>query len=84
MDVQEAIDRYGTPEIFNTGQSSQLTSLTFTDLLKTHGIHISRMARVVGGTCLPRTRLWQTIKYEEVYLRAYESVSLAKASIGHY
>jgi putative transposase len=82
--VQEAIDQYGGPEVFNTDQGSQFTSLAFTELLKSHGIRIS-----MDGKCCWRDnvfveRLWRTIKYEEVYLRAYESVSQAKASLGRY
>jgi len=82
--VQEAIDRYGTPEIFNTDQGSQFTSLAFTDLLKSHGIRISMDGKGCWRYNVFVERLWRTIKYEEVYLRAYESVSQAKASLGRY
>jgi len=82
--VQEAIDRYGVPEIFNTDQGSQFTSLAFTDLLKRHGIRISMDGKGCWRDNVFVERLWRTIKYEEVYLRAYESVSQAKASLGRY
>jgi len=71
-------------EIFNTDQGSQFTSLAFTDLLKANGIRSS----MDGKGCLRDNifveRLWRTIKYEEVYLKAYVSVSQARASIRHY
>ena len=51
--VQEAINRYGTPEVFNTDQGSQFTSIEFTGLLKQNGIAITWMAKAAGGiTCL--------------------------------
>jgi len=82
--VQEAIDRYGVPEIFNTDQGSQFTSLVFTQLLKDHDIRISMDGKGCWRDNVFVERLWRTIKYEEVYLRAYESVSQAKASLGRY
>ncbi len=82
--VQEAIDHYGAPEIFNTDQGSQFTSLAFTDLLKANGIRISMDGKGCWRDNVFVERLWRTIKYEEVYLKAYESVSQARASIGRY
>lgn len=82
--VQEAIDKYGTPEIFNTDQGSQFTSLAFTDLLKANGIRISMDGKGCWRDNVFVERLWRTIKYEEVYLRAYDTVSQAKASLGRY
>jgi putative transposase len=82
--VQEAIDHHGTPEIFNTDQGSQFTSLAFTDLLKANGIHISMDGKGCWRDNVFVERLWRTIKYEEVYLKAYESVSQARTSIGKY
>jgi putative transposase len=82
--VQEAIDQYGVPEIFNTDQGSQFTSLAFTELLKEHSIRISMDGKGCWRDNVFVERLWRTIKYEEVYLRAYESVSQAKASLGRY
>lgn len=82
--VQEAILRYGKPEIFNTDQGSQFTSLEFTQLLKDHGIAISMDGKGCWRDNVFVERLWKSIKYEEVYLRAYETVSAARSSIGHY
>jgi putative transposase len=82
--VQEAIDKYGTPGIFNTDQGSQFTSLAFTDLLKANGIRISMDGKGCWRDNVIVERLWRTIKYEEVYLRAYDTVSQAKASLGRY
>jgi len=82
--VEEALGRYGRPEIFNTDQGCQFTSAAFTGLLQAHGIRISMDGR---GRWLDNVfieRLWKTVKYEEVYLRAYESVSAAKASLATY
>jgi putative transposase len=82
--VQEAIMRYGVPEIFNTDQGSQFTSQEFTQLLKDHGIAITMDGKGCWRDNVFVERLWKSIKYEEVYLRAYESVSAAKAGIRNY
>lgn len=82
--VQEAIDQHGVPDIFNTDQGSQFTSLVFTDLLKTNNIRISMDGKGCWRDNVFVERLWRSIKYEEVYLKAYESVSEARVSIGHY
>lgn len=82
--VREAIVRYGTPEIFNTDQGSQFTSSEFTGLLKEHGIQISMDGKGCWHDNVFVERLWKSIKYEEVYLKAYDSVSAAKASLGVY
>ena len=82
--VQEAIHRYGTPEIFNTDQGSQFTSSDFTDLLKDNGIAISMDGRGCWRDNVFVERLWKSIKYEEVYLRSYDTVSQARAGIGRY
>jgi putative transposase len=82
--VEEALGRYGRPEIFNTDQGCQFTSAAFTGLLQAHDIRISMDGR---GRWLDNVfieRLWKTVKYEEVYLRAYESASDAKASLATY
>ncbi|HEX7648388.1 MAG TPA: DDE-type integrase/transposase/recombinase, partial [Noviherbaspirillum sp.] len=81
---QEAIARYGAPEIFNTDQGSQFTSLEFTQLLKDHGIAISMDGKGCWRDNVFVERLWKSIKYEEVYLHAYETVSAAKSGIGRY
>lgn len=82
--VQEALDKYGGPEIFNTDQGSQFTSLAFTELLKQNGIKLSMDGKGCWRDNVFVERLWRTIKYEEVYLRAYETVSQARASLGRY
>jgi putative transposase len=82
--VQEAMRRYGKPEIFNTDQGSQFTSLEFTQLLKDNGIAISMDGRGCWRDNVFVERLWKSIKYEEVYLHAYETVSAARAGIGRY
>ena len=82
--VQEAIHRYGTPDIFNTDQGCQFTSLEFTQLLKDNGIAISMDGRGCWRDNVFVERLWKSIKYEEVYLRAYETVSAARSGIGRY
>lgn len=82
--VEEALDRYGTPDIFNTDQGSQFTSLAFTSLLRDNGIAISMDGRGSWRDNVFIERLWRSVKYEEVYLRAYDTVSDARASIGRY
>jgi putative transposase len=82
--VEEALTRYGAPEIFNTDQGSQFTSQDFTGLLTKHGVRISMDGKGSWRDNVFVERLWRSVKYEEVYLRAYESVSEARASIGRY
>ncbi len=82
--VEEALARYGTPHIFNTDQGSQFTSEAFTGLLKQHDIAISMDGRGCWRDNVFIERLWKSIKYEEVYLHAYDSVSHATASLGRY
>ena len=82
--LQEAILRYGPPEIFNTDQGSQFTSIEFTGVLKAHGIRISMDGKGCWRDNVFVERLWRTIKYDEVYLKAYDSVSHAKASLGQF
>ena len=80
--LEEALRRFGRPEIFNTDQGSQFTSTDFTGVLKAHGITISMDGK---GRCMDNIfveRLWRSLKYEEVYLHAYASVAEAKAGIG--
>jgi putative transposase len=82
--VEEAIARHGTPEIFNTDQGSQFTSLEFVSMLKERGIRISMDGKGCWRDNVFVERLWKTIKYEEVYLHAYESVSAARAALTRY
>jgi putative transposase len=82
--LEEALARYGKPEIFNTDQGSQFTSIAFTDVLKNAGIKISMDGKGAWRDNVFVERLWRTIKYEEVYLHAYENVPEARAAIGKY
>jgi putative transposase len=82
--VEEAIARYDKPEIFNTDQGTQFTSDAFTTMLHGHGVAISMDGRGCWRDNVFVERLWRSIKYEEVYLHAYESVSAAKAGVGRY
>ena len=78
--VEEAIARYGRPEIFNTDQGSQFTSAGFTGLLLGNAIAVSMDGRGAWRDNVFVERLWRSVKYEEVYLRAYGSVGEARAS----
>ena len=82
--LEEAIARYGTPEIFNTDQGSQFTDKEFTDLLKEHDIDISMDGRGCWRDNVFIERFWRSIKYEEIYLRAYVDGHEASAGIGAY
>jgi putative transposase len=82
--VEEALARYERPEIFNTDQGSQFTSTAFTEVLLKHEIAISMDGKGAWRDNVFVERLWRSIKYEEVYLRAYDSVSEARISIGRY
>ncbi|MBW4093736.1 MAG: IS3 family transposase [Proteobacteria bacterium] len=82
--VEEALARHGRPEIFNTDQGSQFTSAAFTGLLTENGIQISMDGRGSWRDNVFVERLWRSVKYEEVYLRAYDSVGEARASLGRY
>jgi putative transposase len=82
--VEEAIARHGPPEIFNTDQGAQFTSAAFTGLLLDRGIQISMDGRGCWRDNIFVERLWRSLKYEEVYLHAYDSVSAATAGIRQY
>ena len=82
--VEEALAKYGRPGIFNTDQGSQFTSAAFTGLLLENKITISMDGRGAWRDNVFVERLWRSVKYEEVYLRAYDSVAEARASIGRY
>lgn len=82
--LKEAIARYGAPEIVNTDQGSQFTSIAFTGWLKDHGIRISMDGKGSWRDNVFIERLWRSVKYEEVYLHAYETVSNSRARIGRY
>lgn len=82
--VEEALSRYGKPEILNTDQGSQFTSLDFIKLLKDAEISISMDGKGAWRDNVFVERLWRSIKYEEVYLHAYETVSEARTGIARY
>jgi len=82
--LEAALARYGQPEILNTDQGAQFTSHDFTSVLLKAGIAISMDGKGSWRDNVFVERLWRSIKYEEVYLRAYDTVSDARASIGRY
>ncbi len=82
--LNEAMARYGRPEIMNTDQGSQFTSLDFIKALKEAEIAISLDGKGAWRDNVFVERRWRTIKYEEVYLRAYASVSEVRARVGRY
>jgi putative transposase len=82
--VEEALAKHGCPQIFNTDQGSQFTSAEFTSVLINNGISISMDGKGAWRDNVFVERFWRTIKYEEVYLHAYESVGEARQSIGRY
>ena len=75
---------HGKPEIFNTDQGSQFTGAAFTGVLADNGIAISMDGKGAWRDNVFVERLWRSVKYEEVYLRAYDSVGDARTSIGRY
>jgi putative transposase len=82
--VEEALARYGKPEIFNSDQGSQFTSHDFTKVLLEQKIKISMDGKGAWRDNVFVERLWRSVKYEEIYLKAYDSVREARSSIGKY
>jgi putative transposase len=82
--LQEALELHGKPEIFNTDQGSQFTSSDFIEVLQRNEISISMDGKGAWRDNIFVERLWRSVKYEEVYLKAYQSVSEARDSIGRY
>ena len=82
--LEEALARHGRPEIFNTDQGSQFTGGAFTGVLTRNKIAISMDGKGAWRDNILVERLWRSVKYEEVYLRAYDTVAEARASIGRY
>jgi len=82
--VEEALAKYGKPEIFNTDQGSQFTSIDFIKLLADNEVAISMDGKGAWRDNVFVERLWRSVKHEEVYIRAYESVGEARRSIGRY
>ncbi len=82
--LEEAIHRYGRPDIFNSDQGSQFTSTAFTETLLNQDIRISMDGKGAWRDNVFVERLWRSVKYEEVYLKAYESMADAKQSLKNY
>ncbi len=82
--LEEALANYGTPEIFNSDQGCQFTSEDFTDVLKDNGVKISMDGKGRWMDNVFIERLWRSLKYEEVYLKAYDSVAQARQGIGDW
>ncbi len=82
--LEEALAKYGPPEIFNSDQGSQFTSEAFTEPLLALGVQISMDGRGAWRDNVFVERLWRSVKYEEVYLHAYDSVGHAKAGLSRY
>ena len=82
--LEDALARHGKPDIFNTDQGSQFTGQVFAGVLASNGITISMDGKGAWRDNVFIARLWRSVKYEEVYLHAYDSVSDARASIGRH
>jgi putative transposase len=82
--VEEALRLHGRPKIFNTDQGSQFTSDAFTEVLIENDIDISMDGKGAWRDNVFIERFWRTLKYEEVYLKAYETVAEARSSIGRF
>ena len=82
--VEDAIGKYGKPEIMNTDQGSQFTSKAFTGLIQDNGIKISMDGKGAWRDNVFVERLWRSVKYEEVYLHAYESVAADRQGLDRY
>ena len=82
--LEEAFAKYGQPEIVNTDQGSQFTATDFTDAVLRRGLRLSMDGKGAWRDNVFVERVWRSVKYEEVYLKAYESVGHARRSIGDY
>ena len=82
--LEEAIYHFGCPEIFNSDQGSQFTSINFTQVLKDHAIQISMDGKGAWRDNVFVERLWRSVKYEEVYLNCYQTIADAKTRIGRW
>jgi len=82
--LEEALARYGAPDIFNTDQGAQFTSEAFTGVLERHGVQISMDGKGRWVDNVFVERLWRSVKYEDVYLRAYETPAELRAGLGRY
>ena len=82
--LREAIEKHGIPDVFNTDQGTQFTSQDFIGVLTSHSISISMDGR---GRCLDNIfveRLWRTVKYENVYLKCYQTIPEARAGLAEF
>ena len=82
--LEEALQRFGAPEIFNTDQGSQFTCEAFTQVLKDHGVAISMDGKGRWMDNVFVERLWRSVKYEDLYLRAYETPAELRAGLTRY
>ena len=82
--IEQAFARWGLPEIVNTDQGSQFTATEFTDVVLAQGCQLSMDGRGAWRDNVFVERLWRSVKYERVYLKAYDSVSAARADIADY
>jgi putative transposase len=82
--LQEALARYGAPEIFSTDQRAQFTSAEFTRTLNEAGVAISMDGKGRWGDNVFIERLWRSVKYEEIYLHAYDTPRDAEAALTRY
>lgn len=82
--LEEALARHGKPDVFNTDQGSQFTGQEFTGVLLRAGVAISMDGKGAWRDNVFVERLWRSVKYEEIYLKAYDTVGEARASIGRY
>ncbi len=82
--LEEALKNFGAPEVFNTDQGSQFTSEAFTEILNAQGIRISMDGKGRWMDNVFIERLWKSVKYEEVYLKAYSSIAEARRELGVY
>ena len=82
--IEQAFMRYGTPDIVNTDQGSQFTAEEFTNTVLAKGCKLSMDGRGAWCDNVFVERFWRSVKYERVYLRAYDSVSAARSDIANY
>lgn len=82
--IEQALAKYGTPEIVNTDQGSQFTAEEFTSVVLATGCKLSMDGRGAWRDNVFVERVWRSVKYERVYLKAYDSVSVARADIADY
>ena len=82
--LEEALQRFGAPQIFNTDQGAQFTSVDFTGVLKDHGVEISMDGKGRWVDNVFVERLWRSVKYENVYLHAYETPAALRAGLARY